>query len=202
MIRLGITGGIGSGKSYVSSLLKERGIPVYDTDRQAKLLTVSHPSIRRGLTALLGDGVYFPDGRLNKSLLASFLFDGSDEHVCKVNSIIHPCVRDDFQRWAVSMENEGHPLVGMESAILFESGFDKIVDKVLMVYAPESLRVRRAMERDNSTEEQVRARMTAQMDDEEKRRRSDFTIVNDEVSALDVQIDRLLLSLVDRKCLQ
>lgn len=197
MIRIGITGGIGSGKTYVSRILEELGVPVYDSDSRAKQLTVTDPAIRKGLIALLGEQVYRGDN-LNKELLASYLF-ASHEHAIQVNAVIHPVVFRDFDSWCEQMKVE---VVGLESAILFESGFDKIVDKVLMVYAPESLRVRRAMERDNSTEEQVRARMTAQMDDEEKRRRSDFTIVNDEVSALDVQIDRLLLSLVGRKCLQ
>ena len=95
MIKLGITGGIGSGKSYVSSLLEKRGVPLYDTDSRAKMLTVDSPEIRDGLTALLGAGVYAPDGSLNKPLLASYLFAG-EENARRVNSIIHPCVFDDF----------------------------------------------------------------------------------------------------------
>lgn len=198
MIKLGITGGIGSGKSFVASLLAERGMPLYDTDRNAKALAVSDSEIRQGLVALLGSDVYDAEGELNKSLLASYLFSG-EENARNVNSVIHPCVFRDFLRWAGEREREGCVLAGMESAILFESGFDRGVDKVLMVYAPEELRVRRAMERDGVSEMQVRARMAAQMDDGEKCRKSDFVIVNDGQHSLDSQIDDLLLSLVSRK---
>lgn len=198
MIKLGITGGIGSGKSYVSSILNKRGIPLYDTDSQAKRLTVSDCSIRNGLTALLGCQVYMPDGNLNKPVLASYLF-ANEENARKVNSIIHPRVYEDFLRWAADMERNNHPLTAMESAILFESGFDKIVDRIVMVYAPEPLRIQRVMTRDGITEAQVRTRMRAQMDEKEKCKRADFVIVNDGVSPLGEQIDRVLLSLVGRK---
>lgn len=198
MIRLGITGGIGSGKSYVAALLVQRGMPLYDTDSRAKQLAVSHPLIRKGLADLLGKEVYAPDGSLNKPLLASYLFFG-EANARKVNSIIHPCVFNDFLHWAESLERKGCLLAGMESAILFESGFDRAVDKVLAVWAPETLRIRRAMERDNAAEVQVRARMAAQDSDEEKRRKADFVVVNDGDAPLAPQIDRILLSLVGRK---
>lgn len=198
MIRLGITGGIGSGKSYVSHLLAERGMPLYDTDSEAKRITATHPSVRRELRLLLGDDVYDSGGSLNKSLLASYLF-ASEENARRINSIIHPYVFEDFQRWAEVRRQEGCPLVGMECAILFESGFHHGVDKVAMVYAPVGLRVRRAMERDKATEAQVRARMAVQMDEEEKRLRSDFVLLNDGVSDLAPQLDSLLISLVGRK---
>lgn len=198
MIKLGITGGIGSGKSYVSSLLEKRGVPLYDTDSRAKTLTVDSPEIRDGLTALLGAGVYAPDGSLNKPLLASYLFAG-EENARRVNSIIHPCVFDDFLLWAERMRSEGCRLVGMESAILFESGFNKGVDKTVMVYAPEALRIRRVMQRDGMSERQVLSRMKAQMGDEEKRKKSDFVILNDGISSLEPQIDNLLIALIGRK---
>ena len=97
MIKIGITGGIGSGKSYVSHLLEEAGIPVYDTDTEAKKLTLSHPRIREGLLALLGEEVYKADGSLNKPVLANYLF-ASTENAGRVNRIIHPCVYEDFQQ--------------------------------------------------------------------------------------------------------
>ena len=131
MIKLGITGGIGCGKSYVAHLLQERGIPVYDTDREAKRLMVSHPVIRRKLTELLGEAVYEGDV-LNKPLLAGYLFACKD-NAERVNSVVHPCVYDDFLRWTKMHECSGKETVAMESAILFESGFDRAVDRVLMV---------------------------------------------------------------------
>ena len=188
MIKFAITGGIGSGKSYVSSLLEERGIPIYNADLESKRLTVQDEGIRKELVALLGDDIY-QGAALNKPLLASYLFANSDNAV-KVNSIIHPRVKDDFRRWVESQKDV--PLVGLESAILYESGFDDVADQVVMVYAPEAVRLQRAMKRDNATEEQVRARMSAQMDDEEKRSKADFVLMNDGIMPLDVQLDDLV----------
>ena len=188
MIKFAITGGIGSGKSYVSSLLEERGIPIYNADLESKRLTVQDEGIRKELVALLGDDIY-QGATLNKPLLASYLFANSDNAV-KVNSIIHPRVKDDFRRWVESQKDV--PLVGLESAILYESGFDDVVDQVVMVYAPEAVRLQRAMKRDNATEEQVRARMSAQMEDEEKRSKADFVLMNDGIMPLDVQLDDLV----------
>ena len=188
MIKFAITGGIGSGKSYVSSLLEERGIPIYNADFESKRLTVQDEGIRKELVALLGEDIY-QGATLNKPLLASYLFANSDNAV-KVNSIIHPRVKDDFRCWVESQKDV--PLVGLESAILYESGFDDVVDQVVMVYAPEAVRLQRAMKRDNATEEQVRARMSAQMDDEEKRSKADFVLMNDGIMPLDVQLDDLV----------
>ena len=188
MIKFAITGGIGSGKSYASSLLEERGIPIYNADLESKRLTVQDEGIRKELVALLGDDIY-QGATLNKPLLASYLFANSDNAV-KVNSIIHPRVKDDFRRWVESQKDV--PLVGLESAILYESGFDDVADQVVMVYAPEAVRLQRAMKRDNATEEQVRARMSAQMDDEEKRSKADFVLMNDGIMPLDVQLDDLV----------
>lgn len=188
MIKFAITGGIGSGKSYVSSLLEERGIPIYNADLESKRLTVQDEGIRKELVALLGEDIY-QGATLNKPLLASYLFANSDNAV-KVNSIIHPRVKDDFRRWVESQKDV--PLVGLESAILYESGFDDVVDQVVMVYAPEAVRLQRAMKRDNATEEQVRARMSAQMDDKEKRSKADFVLMNDGIMPLDVQLDDLV----------
>lgn len=188
MIKFAITGGIGSGKSYVSSLLEERDIPIYNADLASKRLTVQDEGIRKELVALLGEDIY-QGATLNKPLLASYLFANSDNAV-KVNSIIHPRVKDDFRRWVESQKDV--PLVGLESAILYESGFDDVVDQVVMVYAPEAVRLQRAMKRDNATEEQVRARMSAQMDDEEKRSKADFVLMNDGIMPLDVQLDDLV----------
>ncbi len=187
MIRIAITGGIGSGKSYVSRLLEERGIPVYNADNEAKRLTASHEGIRSGLRMLVGDAVYQGD-TLNKPLLASYLFANA-ENASRVNAIIHPRVKEDFIRWTAEQEAE---VVGLESAILYEAGFQDTVDAVVMVFAPETLRIRRAMQRDNASEAQVKARIAAQLDDAEKARRADFVIVNDGTEALLPQLDNLI----------
>ena len=167
MIKIAVTGGIGSGKSYISHLLENMHIPVYNADNEAKRLTASDAGIRGELIALLGEDVY-KDGLLNKPLLASYLFS-DPAHVLQINSIIHPRVRKDFTVWVERQEK--CEIVGMESAILYEAGFQDTVDAVIMVYAPVELRIQRAMYRDGASEEQVRARIAAQMDDEENGRR-------------------------------
>lgn len=174
MKTIGITGGIGSGKSFVSAILRERfGIPIYDCDSEAKRLTASDAGIRRQLTALVGPEV-FRSGSLDKRLLADFLF-ASAENASAVNAIIHPVVLQDFEGWR---ERQGDAAtVGMESAILYESGFAEKVDAVLFVDAPLEVRLRRAMLRDTASEEQVRARMKMQRP-ELYRQRADFVIDN------------------------
>lgn len=189
-MRLGVTGGIGCGKSFVCRLLeRDFGVPVYDCDSRARGLMLSSPVIRQGLTRLLGEGVYLSDGALNKPLLADFLF-ASREGAQAVNGIVHPVVKADFLRWA---DEKAHcPLVLMESAILFESGFRDVVDAVLLVEAPLGVRLARVQERDGLTEAQVRARMRSQMPDEERRRLADFTLCNDGTADLHPVLKRLL----------
>lgn len=181
---LGITGGIGSGKSVVSRCLRTMGIPVYDCDREARRLNVTHPAIRRELTALVGEQVYTADGQLNRPLLASYLF-ASPDHAARVNAIVHPRVREDFQAWC---SRQGGEWVAVESAILYEAGFDDLADKVLAVHAPEAVRLQRVMARDGADEEAVRRRMACQMSDEEKCRRASHCLLNDGREAVIPQI--------------
>lgn len=191
MTSIAITGGIGSGKSYVSAMLQAAGIPIYNTDDEAKRLMLSDEGIRQDLIALLGEGVY-TDGALNKPMLAAYLF-ASAENAASINAIVHPRVKADFCRWMT--EQEGQEVVGLECAILFEAGFEDMVDAVVMVYAPEALRVERAMKRDGATEAQIRARIAAQMDDEEKCRLSDYIIHNDGSIPLENQLSALVAQL-------
>ena len=188
MICLAITGGIGSGKSYVSAMLEQRGIPVYNADNEAKRLTASDMDIRNGLVALLGERVY-ADGELNKPLLASYLFS-SPENAARVNAIIHPRVKEDFKRWLG--EQTEREIAAFESAILYEAGFEDTVDAVLMVFAPRELRLERAMKRDSATREQIEARMAAQMSEEEKCRMADFVVYNDGTLSLDEQLTSVI----------
>lgn len=174
-IKIGITGGMGSGKSVVSQLLQVTGIPVYDCDAEAKRLTVTDPIIRQQLIALLGEEVYISSS-LNKPLLANYLFASSD-HVKQINGIIHPRLKEDFKQWV--QQQHDLPVVAMESAILFEAGFTDVVDQILMVYAPLEVRIARSIQRDHATREAVESRIRQQLDDEEKRNRSHFVVVND-----------------------
>ena len=172
--KIGITGGIGSGKSVVAHILQSLDIPVFDCDAESKRLTAVHPVIRQQLVALVGPEVY-QGNTLNKPYLANYLFS-SPEHVQQVNAIIHPVLKDYFRQWVPA---QNAPMVAIESAILFEAGYDDVVDTVIMVSAPLEVRIARAMQRDGSTREAVEERIRQQMDDEEKCRLSQFVIVND-----------------------
>ena len=191
MLTIGITGGIGCGKSYVSAKMRLRGIPVYDSDTRAKLITATNPVIKMELTRLVGPTLYCPCGCgvMQKEVLAKFIF-GNPDNLAKVNAIIHPRVKEDFRQWAD--ERKGKDFCILESAILFESGFDGEVDFKVCVDAPLELRIRRCMERDKTTREAVVARINNQMDQAEKCSKADFVIVNDGVQALEPQIDALL----------
>lgn len=190
-IKIGITGGIGSGKSVVSHLLKLMGVPVYISDIETKKLTATDDCIRRKLIALLGEDVY-AGGVLNKTLLATYLFSSS-EHARQVNGIIHPRVKADFRQWAE--RHSGFPIIGIESAILIEAGFAGEVGAVVMVYASRGTRLQRAMERDGATREMIENRMRSQMSDEEKCRQVDFVIINDGETPLIPQVLELITSL-------
>lgn len=184
MIKLGITGGIGSGKSTVSTLLTLLGIPVYIADKESKRLTETSVVIKEQLIALFGEDLY-QDGILNKALLASYIFSDK-EKLEKVNKIIHPVVGNDFNEWVEL--NKTFEIVAQEAAILFESGFDKLVDKVVVVYTPLEMRISRTMQRDGVSREKVLERIENQMSDEKKVELSDFVIVNDGTISLIEQV--------------
>lgn len=190
-IRIGITGGIGSGKSVVSKILSLLDIPIYLSDDEAKRLTATDETIRRELINLLGDELY-QDGVLNKQKLANYLF-ASPENAEKINAIIHPQVKQDFRQWC--MRHSASQFVAMESAILFESGFASEVDVVVMVYAPQEVRIQRAMMRDTASRTQIEQRIQRQMGDEIKRSSAHYTLINDDKTALLPQVLQLLVSL-------
>lgn len=174
-IRLGITGGIGSGKSYVAQMLQARwNVPVYDCDSEAKRLTAESDDLRTALTQLVGDHLW-QQGQMQKPVLAAYLF-ASPEHAAQVNAIIHPAVRRDFLCWADAHSRS--PVVAIESAILCESGFHTLVDSILLVDAPLEVRLQRAMLRDGASRQQMMARM-ARQDSAQARQLARFTVIND-----------------------
>ena len=187
-IKIGITGGIGSGKSVVSRLLEVMGVPVYISDMESKRLTQEDVVIRRQLIALLGSDIY-KDGILNRSLLASYIF-GNPQHQKEVNGIIHPRVKADFKEWVG--KHADAEIVGIESAILVEAGLSKDVDQIIMVYAPLELRLERAMQRDCSSRELIEKRVQSQMDDEQKKQYADTLVYNDNLTPLIPQLLRLI----------
>jgi len=182
-MKIAITGGIGSGKSFVCKHLAKRGIEVFDCDKSAKRLMRSSLSLQDSLKNLVGEDVYC-DGRLQKAVLAQFILS-SNENKQAVNDIVHPAVAADFIRSGLSW---------LESAILFESGFYKRVDfdHIVCVTAPESIRIERIMQRDNISEAKARQWIARQMPQEEVLRRSDFEIVNDGSRDIDAQIQMVL----------
>lgn len=191
MIRLGITGGIGSGKSVVSKVLRLMGIPVYDCDSKAKELMRNDPDLRKSLIGIAGKDVYNDDGGINVKYLSSFLFSNKGNRAL-VDSVVHPCVKSDFLRWA---DERDEILVGVESAILFEAGMNLIVDKTVMVYAPEPLRVTRVMKRNGCSQDEAMARIHAQMPDEKKKLLADFVICNDDSEPVLLQLEKMIKQL-------
>ena len=156
MMKVGITGGIGSGKSTVCRLFAQRGIAVYDSDREAKRLMTEDGALRAGITARFGAESYV-DGALNRRYLASRVFSDA-QALADLNALVHPAVRSDFASWA---ERQAGPYVILESAILFEAGLEDAVDRTVAVLAPLELRLSRTCRRDGCDEEAVRRRMAA-----------------------------------------
>lgn len=188
-LKIGITGGIGSGKTYVCQLLEKMGFPVYYSDIASKKLTETNSSIRENLLHLLGESVYI-NGQLNKPFLAEKIFHDNAIRQ-QVNAIIHPVVRNDFNEWA---QQQNTRYVFNEAAILIETGSYKTLDFVVLVTAEKSLRIQRAMKRDGSTQEQVEERISKQWEDEEKMKYADFVIYNDH-RPLVCQIEKMLAQL-------
>lgn len=191
MIKLAITGGIGSGKSVVSEILRLYGIPVYIADNESKRLTESSEEIREKLTEKFGNDIY-EGGKLNKPLLASIIFNDK-EKLKTVNSIIHPVVRADLSEWLESYADS--KIIASESAILFESGFNAMFDKVITVYTPLEIRIKRIMSRNNTSYDNAKQRIESQMPDEEKVKLSDFVIDNSGNISLLQQIESVLTKL-------
>ena len=185
---IGVTGGMGSGKSVVSHLLRLMDVPVYDCDREAKRLMYESVAIREALTEAIGAEVYDAAGQLNRSYLASYMF-GDAERVAQVNRIVHPVVRADFKAWA---QQSGMSVVAVESAILFEAGMAADVDAVWAVHAAEDVRLQRAVKRDASHAEAVRSRMRSQLSEQEYVERADKVVCNDGSCSLIQQVGQLL----------
>ncbi len=183
-IRVGITGGIGAGKSIVCKLFKVLGIPVYDADKEAKNIMVTDASVIASLKAAFGDQVYKTSGELDRAYLSDRVFN-DEEQLNLLNSIVHPAVIRAGELWAQAQTG---PYSLKEAALLFESGSYKKLDFTIMVTANETIRIQRVMKRDNVTEQQVRARMEKQWPDTKKTIMADAIITNDGVESLIAQV--------------
>lgn len=186
MYKVGITGGIGSGKSTVCEMLAGRGVAVYTADERAKALMATDAALRSSIIEAFGSDAYTAEG-LNRGFLAANVF-ASPEALARLNGLVHPAVMADFEAWAEQQEGD---YVVLESAILFEAALDDRVDVSVAVMAPEALRLERAMARDGASEEQIRARMRNQLSDEERNGRAKFTIVNIVLDDLEEDVEQL-----------
>lgn len=192
MIRAGLTGGIGSGKSTVAGFFRELGVPVYNSDLRARELMEEEPDLRRRIVDLLG-GEAYADGSLNRAWIASRVF-GNPELLEALNALVHPAVAGDFASWSAGQEA---PYVLQEAAILIENGGHRKLDKIILVTAPEEERIRRVVARDDTTESRVRSRMDAQWGDSRKIPLADYVIENVDLEATRRAVLRIHRELLD-----
>lgn len=184
--RIGISGNIGSGKSYVCKIFNQLGISTFHSDEETKKLYFL-PDVKKEIIGRFGEEVYFADGSLNKKLLSYHLFQ-NPEALKFIEALLYPKLNQVFDEWCEQQPSE---YVLFESAILFEKNFDKQFDKIIFVSAPENVRLQRAMERDKCNEENVRSRMRLQWDEETKKSKSDYIINNDGAEDIMPQIVKI-----------
>ena len=186
MLRIGITGGIGSGKSTVSKIFEVLGIPVYYADDASKRLMNEDEELKEKLRSTFGDKTYV-DGQLDRAYVAAVVFNDPGKLVL-LNSIMHPATIKDAEKW---MLHQTTPYAIKEAALIFESGSQEYLDKVIGVYAPVAVRIHRVMQRDNVTREEVLSRMNKQIDEDMKMRLCDYIITNNEQELLIPQVIEL-----------
>ena len=174
-MKIAITGNIGSGKSYVCDLFRSLGVPVFDSDREAKLL-YDRPEVKTKMVDRFGSSIYLPDGHLDRVLMASKVF-GDACALGYVESVLYPVLNAWFDEWAAQQDT---PYVLYESALIFEKHLESMFDAIIVVAASEPVRFRRVMTRDHCTMEQVQARMAMQLPQSEKVTKADYVIVHDE----------------------
>ncbi|MBP9882625.1 MAG: dephospho-CoA kinase [Chitinophagales bacterium] len=184
MLKVGITGGIGSGKTTVCRIFEMLGIPVFYADTVSRNLVQQNPEVIAAIKASFGNGIY-QDALLNTKALAKIVFNDPDK-LRKLNSIVHPSVFRMFNEWIA--KHAGYAYVLKEAALIFETNAHLTLDAVIVVTAPESMRIKRVMHRDGATETDVQQRMKQQMPEAEKRKQATFIIHNDESELLIPQI--------------
>lgn len=194
MLKVGVTGGIGSGKSIVCQVFHAFGIPVFSADDAARQLMENDPDLIQRIQLLLGNEVYV-QGKLDRAKVSSIVFK-EPEKLQALNALVHPATIGYSKRW---MGDQSSPYVIKEAAIFFESGSDKEMDIMIGVFAPVELRIRRSMKRGNLSREQVKAIMAKQMDEDEKMSRCDHVITNDDHTAVLPQVLKLHETLLKGK---
>ena len=188
MLRIGITGGIGSGKSIASRLFHALGVPVYDADTRARWMMENNAALRGELQAAFGAETYDAAGRLNRPVLAGLVFS-NPARLAQLNALVHPHVGTDFERWATTQQQAGHAYVLKEAALLFEAGSYKQLDRIITVFAPLAVRTARVLRRDpQRSAADVAAIMAKQLSEEEKMQRADYVLTNDDARPLLPQV--------------
>jgi len=183
MKKIGLTGGIGAGKTYVSKIFQQMGIPIFNADEQAKKCMVEDANLKAAVQLAFGESMYLK-GVLQKEALAQIVFNNT-EALAKLSALVHPIVKQKFEDWCTQQSTS---IVIKEAAILFESGAHLGLDAVVSVSAPENLRIERVKKRDGSSVAQIQSRMSKQMSQAEKEELADFLIVNDQVQLLLPQV--------------
>lgn len=188
MLKIGLTGGIGSGKTVVADIFRQLGVPVYEADTEARILTENNPEIKGQLKKRFGSDFFLQNNSLDRKKLAALVFSNA-EKLEQLNSIIHPFVKKHFTDWLQKQEENKYII--KEAAILFESGSNKGLDKIIVVTAPEQIRIQRVVDRDHTTAEKVKSIMRNQMSEEEIIKRSDYIITNDNLTLVIPQVLKL-----------
>lgn len=184
---IGITGGIGSGKTTVCLIFENLGIPVYYADIQAKKLMNNNQLLKKKIKNLLGDDAYFANGKLNRAYVGDKIF--SDKGLlAQINTLVHPVVQEDSKRWAEQFTRENTPYVLKEAALLVENGSYKSLDGLIVVTCPEDIRIQRVIKRDKTTFEAVMKRLKSQLPESDKVKVADFIVNNDGKNALVPQV--------------
>lgn len=193
-ILVGITGGIGSGKSYLCNILREAGFPVFDTDTAARNEMLENTELRTRLQKLVSPDVFKADGSLNKPVIRKFLH-ASPENAARFDAEVHPCVRQSWRCWAAKQASR---IVFMECALLYEAEFDNEVAYTVLVTASEDLRVERVMKRDGISAQTVRKWISMQLDEKQKMLRADYIIYNNGEADMQGEVRKLILNLSER----
>ena len=193
-ILVGVTGGIGSGKSYLCNILREAGFPVFDTDTAARNEMLENTELRTRLQKLVSPDVFKADGSLNKPVIRKFLH-ASPENAARFDAEVHPCVRKSWRGWA---KKQASRIVFMECALLYEAEFDNEVAYTVLVTAPEDLRVERVMKRDGISAQTVRKWISMQLDEKQKMLRADYIIYNNGEADMQGEVRKLILDLSER----
>lgn len=185
MKKIGITGGIGSGKSTVADIFSHLGVPVFEADAETRFLQDNNPDLRQAIIQSFGAASYSVEGKLNRKELAMQVFNNA-KRLQELNAIVHPYVQRHFENWCKQFASA--PFIVKEAAILFESCTDKGLDGVIVVTAPESIRIQRVMQRDGVSEDEVKKRIQNQWPEEEKVKRAQWVIHNDGIMLLLPQV--------------